>query len=291
MVERILNFRVSYCLKKYDYIWITSPILLDFIDLEILENKRIIYDCMDDFLSFYEDDEKVRKMKVLEKKLIERSDVIIASSLHLKETILSRYSVNKTIYLINNGISDSLLNQEKSVVPKYSLIKSSGNDINLIYIGTVGGWLDFDLILRLLGDFPNVIFHLIGPVEVKVLSHPRIKILGAVPHDNLFYLAQQADGLVMPFQLNDLVRSVDPVKIYEYILFNKPIFAIDYKEMHKFLPYVNLYSNYEMLSGYIRMLEKDELTSVFDIEKRAFLEKHTWQERAKRIDLILKETS
>lgn len=291
MVERFLNFRISFRLRNYDYIWITSPILLDFIDLKLFENKKVIYDCMDDFLAFYYDDEKIKRMKLLEEELIERADFIIASSLHLKETIISRYRVNKTIYLINNGISDSLLKKECTLSLSPNLLNTSSNHINLMYIGTIGDWLDFDIILRLLGDFPNVVFHLIGPVETKVPSHIRIKIVGVVPHEDLYQFAQQADGLVMPFQLNDLVLSVDPVKIYEYIFFNKPIFSVNYKEMHKFLPYVNLYSNYDMFSGYISDLVHGSMVNHSDIETRAFLWKHTWQERARAIKLIVKETS
>ena len=40
--------------------------------------------------------------------------------------------------------------------------------------------------------------------------------------------------MIMPFKLNELVKSVDPVKLYEYINYNKPIISIFYQEIKRY---------------------------------------------------------
>lgn len=48
-IEWVMNRSIHQSLNQYDYIWVTSPLLLDFVSLDHLEDKVVIYDCMDDF--------------------------------------------------------------------------------------------------------------------------------------------------------------------------------------------------------------------------------------------------
>lgn len=292
-IEKVINYKLIKSLVEYDIVWITSPLILDFVPLFQLDNKIVIYDCMDDFLGFYRDTQTIARMEKLESKLVQRSNFIFVSSDYLKITINNRYphSIKKKSMVINNGISDSLIN----MIPDkgstlHSLIPSTTGMTNLVYIGTIGEWIDFDSILKVLDIFSNVMFTFIGPMVTNAPEHTRINYLGVIKHQNLLNFAISADALIMPFKLNELVRAVDPVKIYEYIYFSKPIIAIDYKEMHKFKPFVNLYSNDNELFDLIRRVQKGE----FVIEKgniRGFLGKNTWSVRAKQIVSILEGVS
>ena len=42
----------------------------------------------------------------------------------------------------------------------------------------------------------------------------------------------------MPFKLNDIIRDVDPVKLYEYISMGKPVISVYYKEVNQFRDFV-----------------------------------------------------
>ncbi len=50
-----------------------------------------------------------------------------------------------------------------------------------------------------------------------------MKFYGPIDDDKLYKNVQNFDCLIMPFKLNKLIFSVDPVKLYEYINYNKPI--------------------------------------------------------------------
>lgn len=290
MVERLINRSVNQSLKQYEYIWITSPLLLDFVSLEHLEDKIVIYDCMDDFLGFYTGGRGTNRLRELEVRLVMRADRIITSSEYLRNKMINSYSEYLTSepIVVNNGISPSLMGTDI----KFSLLKSDINKtspdlLNLMYIGTIGKWMDFDLILRVLDQVPECMFTLVGPVETKVPPHPRIQCAGTVKHDQLSEYAQTANALVMPFVLNELVRSVDPVKIYEYIYFNKPILVIDYAEMEKFKPFVHLYSDERELVQFVRKVRDNKIEPYSHADAIIFLLNNTWKDRCKHIVRIM----
>lgn len=288
IMERLINQSVNRTLKQYDYIWITSPLILDFIPLTQLKDKVVIYDCMDDFLGFYSENRNLSRLRNLEIRLVKRANQVITSSEYLKKRMISfyhDYTDNEPV-VINNGISRSLLNGQ---IPDIQYIQTTSPPelLNLMYIGTIGEWMDFDMMLRVLEKIPDCMFTLVGPAETKVPSHPRIQCAGTVRHDQLPSYAQTADALVMPFVLNELVRAVDPVKIYEYIYFNKPILAIDYQEMRKFKPFVHLYSEESEFIDFIKKVRSDEIKLYSHKEARHFLESNTWKERCRQIIGIL----
>lgn len=290
IIERLINRSVDQSLKQYEYIWITSPLLLDFVSLDHLENKIVIYDCMDDFLGFYTGGRGTDRLRELEVRLVMRADRIITSSEYLKNKMINSYRQYLTSepIVVNNGISPSLIKKDK----KASLLKSDAKKtspdlLNLMYIGTIGKWMDFDIILRVLDQVPECMFTLIGPIETKIPLHPRIQCIGTVKHDQLSEYAQTANALVMPFVLNELVRSVDPVKIYEYIYFNKPILVIDYAEMEKFKPFVHLYSEERELVQLVRKVRDKKIEPYSHADAIIFLRNNTWKDRCKHIVRIM----
>ncbi|MGM1050163.1 MAG: hypothetical protein ACQEXX_29130 [Bacillota bacterium] len=289
-LEKLINRKALNSLEKYDYIWVTSPIILDFLFLERLKEKTVIYDCMDDFLSFYRDVDVVSRLRELEVHLIQRADVIFTSSSYLRDKIMSSYHayISEPPYLVNNGLSDTFLQRnETKYIKKIEKLTPPNDMLNLMYIGTIGGWIDFELILSILHQIPNIMVTMIGPIDTKVPQHSRLNYLGVMGHDKIPYYAEQADALIMPFILNELVRAVDPVKIYEYIHFNKPIIAIHYGEMDKFLPYVKLYNNEAEFLTIVRNLHEYNKKSYTAEDRLSFLMRSTWSERCKQIVRVL----
>lgn len=288
-IEKLINRKI--CLKQYNYIWITSPLILEFIPLKELEGKQVIYDCMDDFLEFYHDSDKINRMKELELELVQVADIVITSSGFLKDKMQFVYGkhLKQDPILINNGVSSSLVST-LNAGGKYGHRKTGVKSqfINLTYIGTIGNWVDFELILEILNRAPNIIIKMIGPVDTRIPSHPRLHFVGIVDHHDIPHYANESDALIMPFMVNELVQSVDPVKIYEYILFQKPIIAVDYGEMYKFQSFVHLYSTLSDFMVYTHSLEKGELKVQSMESALHFLNQSTWKQRCEKIIEIIK---
>ncbi|MGO4733234.1 hypothetical protein [Paenibacillus sp. 2KB_22] len=285
-IEKTLNYPTIELLKEYDCIWITSPILMDFLPLELLKEKTVIYDCMDDFLGFfsvYSEKEKKRLIE-LESQLLRCSKYVITTSMYLKKKLMREYGddlINEPI-VINNGITDGFFhNNIGNIINIADSPKANGWNIH--YIGTIGEWFDFDLIIDMLIKYPLVTATVIGPIDVLVKKrHPRLQLLGSVEHHMLPVYAKRADAFIMPFKLTELVRAVDPVKIYEYISFNKPVIAVSYEEMHKFHPFVNLYSSDKEFFSLVDKLVENKLPNYRQEDVDAFLRENSWSKRAEQ---------
>ncbi|RGC40419.1 glycosyltransferase [Faecalibacterium prausnitzii] len=245
----------------------------------------LIYDCMDDMISF--DDSSTQREKILrdESALIDRAEIVFVSSENLKEKLKNRYSSsnNKKYVLVRNGYSgiSPKLNEKTPRCEKSRHI--------LCYFGTIASWLNFEYIQKSLEDFDSIEYLLIGPKQagVQVPKHDRIKCIGPVAHDDLYENVKDVDALIMPFVLNDLIMSVDPVKLYEYINFRKNIICVEYPEVKRFSEFVYFYKDYESYANAIKeAIVSDKIK--FSIEKQnEFLELNTWKVRAKTIAKVI----
>ena len=160
---------------------------------------------------------------------------------------------------------------------------------SLLYIGTISQWFDFKLICEALDKKEDVQLVLIGPKDCDIPSHKQIHYIGSVERQYIYSLMEQASALVMPFIVNELIRSVNPVKMYEYIYMEKPIIAPHYGEMEKFLPYINLYHDNDEFMSLVDQLSKSELqiSSEKGNEMKGFAEKNTWESRYEEVKKIL----
>jgi len=259
LIKKLFYFIILH-INKYDYIYLTSPKLYN----EEMANYNIIYDCMDDILAFPSN-------KIIEKILFEKERALIIkskftffTSAYLKKTVLERYKLDEDSkkYLVNNNAVE-IENLEIDKSYKFKI----NNKINFVYIGTIASWFDFDLIRTL--SKMNYVFHLFGPQEENIDLPDNCVYHGVIPRSDIFSVMNEADILVMPFILNELIKSVNPVKIYEYIYSGKPIVCIRYDETEKFRDYVDLYESGDMESF---------INIVKNIEENNFLQKRTLTE-------------
>ncbi|HUX95581.1 MAG TPA: hypothetical protein VMV47_07595 [Bacteroidales bacterium] len=289
----LAQIQLYFKISNFEIIWISHPFYFDLIQNMIPDKCIIIYDCMDDHLEFPENanNRKIKnKLFILEKNLIERADITIASSDYLKSKINSRYGSLKQIRVINNAISDNIINENESVVdsenkfpPKNSKLKQ------IVYIGTISEWMNFDLILKSLDQFEKIEYLFFGPSYIEIPSHVRLKYFGPIDHDQVINAMRIADLLVMPFRKTELILSVNPVKVYEYIFAHKPVLILEYTETLKFQEYVYLYDSDEDYLNYIENLTLNKLMPKNDNQScRLFAANNTWGYRIQEIVELLK---
>jgi hypothetical protein len=92
----------------------------------------------------------------------------------------------------------------------------------------------------------------------------------------------------MPFIVNPLIESVNPVKLYEYILSGKPTLAVRYGETNYFSEYVYLYNSYEEFEHYIKKLINESISQKNSMDEICkFCADNTWDKRAKEIKKVV----
>jgi len=295
-IEFFLNkilFWININISKYDIFWFTSPKFLEFIKLEnvIKNGKLVIYDCMDDILEFPQIKKRknvIKKMTNLERQLLTYSDIIFTSSYELKKRIIKRGEyIEEKIYVINNALNpSSLLSLKRSEKINNLYLKNSF--FNLVYYGMISEWLDFDSICKLVRLHKDIKFILIGPSSKTIPRHERIIYIRPIEHEKLINFSKDADCLIIPFKINNLILGVDPIKIYEYIGFHKNIIAVEYDEIKKFKDFVYFYKDFNELNEIIIKLKNGNLALKYTAEQtKRFIEENTWNKRAEMIiDII-----
>lgn len=261
--------------EGYDFLWLCSPDFFPAVRRH-LGKTRLIYDCMDDHPEIARSRRDREHMLRCEQELLRRADVVLVSSQALARIVKERGYPREPV-LVNNGISDRLLTVQ--VPPR----RPAQRPFRLLYFGTIGSWFDFPAIEALLEHDGDVTLRIAGPSLAPIPSHPRIEYVGVVPHDSLGALVADSDALIMPFVVNDLIRAVDPVKVYEYIAFRRNVIVPEYPEMRRFGDFVARYSGAEGLIEAVTSLRRDNTLRYTDEAASAFLREQTWSRRAERV--------
>ena len=277
--------------NSYDYVYIGNCISYKPLRFILQKKTRLIYDCMDDEKEFPDAaDNPAKYNPEVEKKLVERADILFCTSGYLKEKLAARTRIDPNkISIIRNAIS--LPTQEYSGPLPEKLRVIEQFDHTILYIGAIAPWFDFDSILFCLNENPQVHAVLVGPVHHQdVPTHPRLYLPGPCEHRFIYTLMKQADMLTMPFLVNELIRSVNPVKLYEYIYSGKPVIASRYGETERFEEFVSLYNSKEEYSNLIADLIRSNYKNKQDIAIcQKYVEANTWQKRVLQIHEILEQ--
>lgn len=272
-----IQIHLQLCGCRTDCLWLTLPEQLEWLPQEV--DCPIIYDCMDDYAAM--DMQKGRREIFLkqEEALVHRAQCVFVSSQHLMDLLIQRYHPPKEkLCLLRNGYSADW----PSVQPK----STREEELFCIgYFGTIGRWFDFAAVMASLNVCAEVEYHLYGPLEkgVAVPDHERLILHGVVEHDEIPRCAQRMDALVMPFVPNEIVQSVDPVKLYEYICLNKHILSIHYPEIERFEPFVEFYDTKEAYIKQLQRLLKEKPSVKYSAQQaEEFLKENSWAMRAEQ---------
>lgn len=280
-----IYFRFLFKLDNSNYLWITYPSLYEYIPSN--HKYKMIYDCFDDALEFTSDEKYKSKLLGLEKELVNKSSLIFVSSNNLALKLNERNECGDKLVLIRNAFDGNILPESINANKKRHNVYKIG------YIGAIAEWLDLDLLYSSLNHYENIEYHLIGPIHginTNQWKHKRIKFYGLIQHEELASFAQEFDCLIMPFKLTELIKSVDPIKIYEYINFNKPIISIFYDEIKYFDPFVYFYNNEEEFFNLLNYLINSNFNKKYNNKERiSFLKNNTWNKRINEIMRHLKK--
>jgi glycosyltransferase involved in cell wall biosynthesis len=253
--------------------------LLDYMDF-----KKVYYDCVDDHASFTGliDPEVVNQM---EKELLEKADVSFATANQLLE---DRKNWSDNFHLVPNGAEYerfAIVQQEKLFLP-WDMEKIKGPIIG--FYGGISDWINLDIIAETAKQLPDYSFVLIGPIDTSIEQFKNLKnvhFLGAKPYDQLPAYLQAFDICLIPFKINKLTKSVNPIKMYEYLSAGKPVIATPMPEVLQYKDVVHITENaQEMKETITAIMNSQEENSPEQIKKRQNIGKeNSWDARWNKI--------
>ncbi|ALS25940.1 family 1 glycosyl transferase [Paenibacillus sp. 32O-W] len=265
--------------NKYDVIVLTSPLHYKYIPNHMLLESSIIYECMDNIPFFYTGELRERFLYE-ERRTLEFADAIITSSDALADICRDRLrgDSKKPIVTIYNAFDKETFSSRPKEI---DLDKP-----NMVYIGTIGEWLDWGTLERFAIQHSDYTVYLIGPEEIRRDLPRNIILVGSVPHYKVIDYIYSGDIMLLPFQINELTRAVDPVKLYEYLYMNKPTISSYWPELDKFQSRnLMFYENYDQFESHaLNIVSRVTENNDGDRQEYEFIRNSVWENRVIEYD-------
>lgn len=220
--HKIIEQAVEFASEGNCTIVIGKPSIFAKQLIDAIPKCKSIYDAMDDFPAFYRGYSKVA-MKRREESVVSSVDEVWASSTQLFNKWAKRRDAVKLVF---NGL-DSKVSQ----LPLSSTASSARTVFG--YIGTVGNWFDWEIVLQLSHVITRDVIRIIGPVHRACPAQlpNNIEIYPPIEHAGAMLKMAEFDVGLIPFLRNELTNSVDPIKYYEYRALKIPIISTNFGEM------------------------------------------------------------
>lgn len=198
-------------------------------------SQALIYYCVDDFTNWPGVDAAVASE--MERELLEVCVGVIATSARLAETRRARHGAT-TILPHGVDVRHFARASDPSTAPRAGLRR--GRPL-LGYLGLVDERMDVDLVARAAKLRPDWDFVFVGPTDRapdRRLDRDNVRLLPAVPYAELPGVLAAFDVALLPYARNELTRSINPLKLREYLASGRPVVSTSLPEVLAYAPEV-----------------------------------------------------
>lgn len=271
----ILNFYTWHYFRKQAF----AEIVYLPQDTYWVPNKRskyLIYDCVDEHSEYPYEKRRKEAIIELEKNLLRKADIVFVTG---RELLERKSTENQNIYLVPNGVDFELFSKMPNGFRLKPEIASLRGPI-VLYIGGIFEWFDFELLKYLARERPQWNFLLIGPTNHDLSKYKifqNIHYVGSRKKEELPDYLKRATVCIIPFILDGLTHSVNPLKLYEYWASGKPVVSVAMKELLP-LEQSNILEIGRTKQEFLEKLDKNIATDNYSLEmkRRLLAEKYSW---------------
>lgn len=221
---------------------VEDPIIWAFfaqtLAVNALPAKLFVYDCVDDWPSFFADPVERKWVEEIDLGLATHADIVFTGS---EPLALKKRGQNTRIHVVNHGAD--VAHFMKASAPE-TVEPSDIASLPRPRIGFVGmvDPLRFDpeLIARLAGEESHqivIVGGFLGGSEKSIPDRPNVHKLGMKTVAELPGYLKGFDVCIMPYRLNETTRYIFPLKLFEYLATGKPVVATP-------IPAVQLHEDY-----------------------------------------------
>ena len=289
--RRLLRLQVGRAVRKLGFgrplLWAYAPQAEALLD--VLDPDPVVYHCVDDVA--VQKGVDAEGFRASEERFARRADLVLASApalaermRGLSEHVLYAPNVADT-GLFASALEDGPLDAALDPLPRPRLVFQGA---------IVATKLDLSLLAELARLRPEWSIVLVGPRgagdpggDLSVLDRaPNIHFAGPRDAAELPTVLRGADAGLIPYAINDLTRSVFPMKVYEYLAAGLPVFATP-------LPALEGVDGVERVDGAAELAAAVERESRLDDPRRRRQRSeaaaaHSWEARIEEIEAALR---
>lgn len=283
--ENLFLTKLKKVLKRFSFnrplVWSYYPLLVGYF--EKIEARLKVFDTVDDWSChhnyLYLKDRLKKNYQIIK----DKADLIFTVSPNL----LSLFGNHPAKYWVPNGID---LNHfiEPKVMPA-DLQKLPRPIIG--YLGIIQSRVDLDLVKFLAENNQDKSFVLVGPVwpdakKEVVADLKNVHFLGPKKYQEIPAYLQHFDLGMIPHLVNDFTRSMNPLKMYEYLACAKPVVTTPVAGAEMFKGLVEVAQTYE---EFLYKIEKslNEDDEVLRQKRREAVKPHSWSARVNQMMEII----
>ena len=204
----------------------------------------------------------------------------------------------KKIYseIFPNSLNKSLVLHDACNIknPKPSPKLQSQKKLDVCYIGSFNNGLGTEMIPRIALKLPNYKFHAFGKIKKgsgysKIDNDENLKYYGSIPHGEIAEKTSHCDVFIAPYQENlPSLNWASPMKIFEYMSFNRPIICSDFPVFREVLNennsiLINSNNENEWIDSIKLLSNKKIRERLASNAYEEFKKNYTWQIRAKKV--------
>jgi glycosyltransferase involved in cell wall biosynthesis len=289
--SELLTRYVSWAVRR---LGLRRPVLWSFVPqaevlLDRFEFSQILYYTDDDYPAKAGID--AESFLAAERRFAPRADVILASA---PELVTRMRALNDNVLYAPNVADTSLFAQalEPGAIDA-ELAALPGPRI--VFIGAIlAAKIDLELVIALARLRPQWSFAFVGPIgpgdprtNVDSLRDvPNIQLLGHRPYEQLPDVLRGADATIVPYLLDGEMRSVFPMKTYEYLAAGRPVVSTPLETLEDVPEVIKAATAEEFAARLQEAIEGD--TEALRAERSRGAQSHSWESRLDQIAVALR---
>uniref|UniRef100_I2Q317 Glycosyltransferase n=1 Tax=Desulfovibrio sp. U5L TaxID=596152 RepID=I2Q317_9BACT len=262
-------------------LWLYHPSQVEALDVLGDGAELVVYDWTDDWpaaLPESRGEAERRRLEERQHELLCRADVVFAVS-----TALARRAAElcPEVRHLPNATDPEVFRPFDPARPGHAL---AARRPVLVYLSQITERLDVDLVREMARERPQWTVVLAGPlacppeVVAPLEKCDNVILAGALPYEEAAGLAAQADVCLLPHKEDALTRTLDPIKLYDYLATGRPIVSTEVAMHPALAGFVRVASGPK---AFIRAVEAALAEPAGEADRRrAAAMAHTWAARA-----------
>jgi uncharacterized SAM-binding protein YcdF (DUF218 family) len=270
-------------------IWTFLPTSVSVDIIDNIDNSLVVYYCIAEFSELAG---SVKKLDRMERKLLERCDVVFAQGERIKQRC-GRY--NKNVHIFPFGVKSDLFSKPQgSNHPQPEDMRDIKRPV-FGYIGGVHKHVDFALLKDLAAKNPDSSLVLVGPVQSEEASTLKdmknVFFLGQKKHAELPAYIDLFDLCLIPYLITEYTKTVYPTKLNEYLMRGKRVLSTPLPEIVKFVEtfgdVVSISRDKEDFVKKARALSETPADPELSKKLSSVAERNSWENRVEEMSAIM----